>query len=460
MKTRRFKLIIILTTVILLFTQCNWVKQAGNITGADNGFQIVTDSLDNCYVTGNFTGKAVFGDTTITSVDTEDCYIAKYDKNGNFIWVKSFGGEGSQCGNSLAIQPNGDILLAGNFENELLINDTIIKYGWSNSVFIVKLNDLGQIKWYKTYGNGEFNDISEIKSDNENNIIAVGRLSDTISIGNKSMISHGKVDGFILKLSNNGNFIWSHVLGGKDDDEINKVSIDMQNNIYIAGESENDYSINTISNDNDSIISTNSNISYIAKYSKNGSLLNFKKYGEGNFVETLDIKNDNNKGIYITGFHCGPLSINKKEFPYSTSRDFDMFIAKFDDNFDFIWFNQFYSSCNSYGHSINFDKNNNCYLTGNFCKEIQINGKKIETTGESNAIIFKFNTDGKILKYKIFSGTGNVTFWNTYISKTSDNIFSTGSFTKCFELNKNNKVNSDKDKDILIVKLSNDFWNF
>ena len=56
MTHRLYILIFLLFCSIPLFSQENWVKQAGNKIGPDNGFQIVTDSCDNSYITGNFTG--------------------------------------------------------------------------------------------------------------------------------------------------------------------------------------------------------------------------------------------------------------------------------------------------------------------------------------------------------------------------------------------------------------------
>jgi len=68
-----------------------WVAQAGG-WHVDTGEKIATDGAGNIIVTGDFNQTATFGDTTLTSVRYFDIFIAKYDAEGNFLWVAQIGG--------------------------------------------------------------------------------------------------------------------------------------------------------------------------------------------------------------------------------------------------------------------------------------------------------------------------------------------------------------------------------
>jgi len=445
MTHRLYILIFLLLCSIPLFSQENWMKQAGNKIGPDNGFQIVTDSCDNIYITGNFTGQAQFGDSIVTA-NNDDCYVAKYSRNGDLIWLRTFGGKGSQTGNTIALQSNGDIIVAGNFNNELIINDTILKSNWSD-IFLIKMNSFGQIQWYKTFGNGQFNDINKIKFDSENNLYAVGRISDTISVDNKLIVSHGQVDGYILKLDYDANLIWFHVIGGIDDDETNNLSLDNHDNVYISGKCSYKVFI-----DSDSLKTTDFSSSYLAKFSKTGDLLIFKTYGEELLTETWDITNDYEGNLYITGFHCGTIKIDNVTYPSAPEMSYAMFIAKLNDKVELVWFKHYFSTGNSYGHSVNIDSNNSCYLFGTFYQDIKINRKKYKSKDKSGSVILKFNANGDLDTYKIFVGKGSVDFWSGYLSKTSNYLYTTGSFTNCYQFDKLNTFCTESDKDILIMK--------
>jgi len=67
-----------------------WVERAGGTEG-DFGIGIATDGSGNSIVTGVFEGTATFGDSTLTSAGGQDRFIAKYDGDGNFLWVEQAG---------------------------------------------------------------------------------------------------------------------------------------------------------------------------------------------------------------------------------------------------------------------------------------------------------------------------------------------------------------------------------
>jgi hypothetical protein len=196
---------------------------------------------------------------------------------------------------------------------------------------------------------------------------------------------------------------------------------------------------------------TDFSASYLAKFSKTGELIIFKTYGEEFLTETWDIKNDKEGNLYLTGFHCGTIKIDGITFPSGPKMSCAMFVAKFNDKAELIWFKHFFSSGNSCGHSINFDNENSCYLTGSFYQDIKLK-KKIKSKDKGGSVIIKLNAKGDILAYKAYIGLGDINFWNTFLSEVSNCLYTTGSFTKCITLGKVYEVCSENDKDILILK--------
>ena len=142
--------------IITILSSCSadkkviWIQQAGDINSKANGFSITSDNLGNVYTTGNFSGKLSFsGIQTIESEDDDDCFISKYDKNGKFQWVKTISGNSDESGNSITVDNNQDIIVVGNFYEEIKIDQTKIKAKGNADVFRpTKIIDYSQANYF------------------------------------------------------------------------------------------------------------------------------------------------------------------------------------------------------------------------------------------------------------------------------------------------------------------------
>lgn len=115
-----------------------WAKQAGS-SSFDSGQDIATDNAGNIVVTGGFNEQATFGDTTMVSNGFLDVFIAKYDSDGNVLWVKQGGGSDFDTGISIATNSAGDILTTGSFNGTANFDNTTLTSGGGQDIFIVKI---------------------------------------------------------------------------------------------------------------------------------------------------------------------------------------------------------------------------------------------------------------------------------------------------------------------------------
>jgi hypothetical protein len=93
-----------------------WVKSAGSNNDNDNARSVATDALGNAYITGFFARTASFGDKTLTSNDINpDVFVAKYNSDGNIMWVRQAGGTEIDSGNSIAVTAAGTVMISGFF---------------------------------------------------------------------------------------------------------------------------------------------------------------------------------------------------------------------------------------------------------------------------------------------------------------------------------------------------------
>jgi hypothetical protein len=185
-----------------------WAKIAGGL-GEDLAKSIAADATGNLYITGWFRkGDLRFGSLSLTNMNDEfwDIFLAKYDSDGNIIWVKRAGGIGPDWGNSVSVDNIGNIYLEGNSNSSNLKFGTcdIFNSDKYNSGFLAKYDQDGNALWAKSIFGESGNVISSsLAIDDYGNAYFAGELySDTISFGSFKMPSVGDPSIFIMKLGN------------------------------------------------------------------------------------------------------------------------------------------------------------------------------------------------------------------------------------------------------------------
>lgn len=116
-------------------------------TGSDNGYSINTNSLNQIYLTGFFSGSPDFapgaGVASMTSSGLADIFIAKYDAAANYLWTKSAGGTGDDIPRSTVIDINENIVTTGWFDGTADLNPDAGIYNITSvgatDVFVMKL---------------------------------------------------------------------------------------------------------------------------------------------------------------------------------------------------------------------------------------------------------------------------------------------------------------------------------
>ena len=208
----------------------------------------------------------IAGVTSSFDPNYNDLYLVRTAADGELIWEQAVGGEDEEVAYDLLESSDGGIIVVG-------------RRGFSESdVCVIKTDENGSVLWEKTWISGVARSILE--TDTGNFIIAghTGGDSDVAShdvwlmcmdeSGNEewSMIhpgdgdnraydvtevsdggfalcgydhegyGHGREDVFLLKVSNNGEFVWEREFGGDADDRGSAVVQMADGNFSICGE--------------------------------------------------------------------------------------------------------------------------------------------------------------------------------------------------------------------------------
>lgn len=107
-----------------------------------------TDVQGNVIVLGKFKGAIPFGDPPIISAGGYDFFLVKLDPGGKLLWYKQFGDAMDQDSGSLAVDPTGNVLIAGKRSGTLNFGGANLSSG---EIFVAKLDPAGAHVWSKSF---------------------------------------------------------------------------------------------------------------------------------------------------------------------------------------------------------------------------------------------------------------------------------------------------------------------
>lgn len=389
--------------------QFDWGQGIGG-TGNDVGADICTDNYGNVYVVGYFENTVDFdpGPNTfnLTSTYGKDIFITKSNSNGDLIWAKKLGVTGNGEGRSIVVDSYGNIYTTGVFSSTIDNDPSTGVFNLSSAgnwdIFINKLDSNGNFVWAKRIGGSNADNSSTIVLDGDENVYVAGHFTGTVdfdpgsSIFNMSQTASG--NGYIVKLSSIGNFIFAKKLGGP----VLSIFVDRFNNMYTTGT----FSLTADFDPGAGVYSLISNGESDIFYSKLDAYGNFvwAKGVGGTFTDgSFDMAVDDFGNVYSTGSFMGTVDFDPGPSNMSLTAwggTSDIFINKLDSNGNYVWAKKIGGiDGEDWGISICLDQAGNVYSTG------VITGGMDFDPGPGN----------------YFLAGGNPWGWVSYLSKLSSN---------------------------------------
>lgn len=160
-----------------------------------------------------------------------DGIIIKTDFEGNLVWIKTFGGSGTDVFKSVHITNTG-YMVAGNSNSTN--GDLSGKNKGGYDAVVVKYDYDGNIIWQENYG-GTGNDYFESVVKGYVNFYLVGNSNSTDG-DLESVSKKGGIDSIVVKYDPDGNLIWNKNFGGTGTDNFTGI-IFKENQLFISGSS-------------------------------------------------------------------------------------------------------------------------------------------------------------------------------------------------------------------------------
>jgi hypothetical protein len=214
-----------------------WVKTFGGQSD-DTIFRLAVDAQGSIFVLGTFVYEASWGGETFKAAGNSDTDIllAKYDPDGNHLWSKRFGNAFNDVAGGLAVDPAGNVVFTGSFDESITIGEAEYESKGQSDVVVAKFTTGGDLAWAKTYGADREDVGFGIAADAAGFITVTGWFTGKVDFGKGELESPNlNKDVFVFKLDPTGQLVWQRGFGDKDHDQPRALALDGEGNAIVAG---------------------------------------------------------------------------------------------------------------------------------------------------------------------------------------------------------------------------------
>ena len=222
-----------------------WGRVFGGPTD-DSGFDVAVGKSGSIFITGEFRTSADLdpgpGNFPVTSFGNTDIFVVHLAADATFLWAERFGGNSVENGLGICTDALGNCILTGEVNSVMDVDPgpgTVALNGTAfEDSFVLSLTDGGDFVW-ATILKAFLNSGTEVTTDAQNNVYAIGRFGGTMDIdpgpGIVNLTNSGGGDIYVISYDPLGALRWGFKLGSQANDAANGIAVDGNGRIAITG---------------------------------------------------------------------------------------------------------------------------------------------------------------------------------------------------------------------------------
>ena len=179
----------------------------------DRAYELALDSEGNIYFAGIYRGTFFILGDVFSHTAFSDAFVGKIDLNGNLVWMQTAEGPSYNAAFAIELVNDSILVIGGEFINTISFDGQTITSpsAGSDQSLIIQMDTAGNYLWHYMATDAGFNAVQALASDEDGNIYVAGYLQTfvtTFGNGDTSLSAMGNRDTYLLKLDDDGNFVW------------------------------------------------------------------------------------------------------------------------------------------------------------------------------------------------------------------------------------------------------------
>lgn len=365
---------------------------------------VAVDSHHNVFVVGTFQGAIDFGGGALASKGPKtDVYLAKYDRNGNYSWAKTFGDTSTQTGHAIAVDGNDNVVIVGRAFGTIDFGGGLHDAAGADDVYIAKLDAAGNHVWSRMVGGIDPDRAERVSIAPNGDVLVTGTFTNAADFGAGSVPSAGLRDAFVLRLAGaTGALLYQRVIGGPGDDYGWGVGADAAGNVFVAGNFE-----NVVTLGNTTLTSNGDADIYLAKLDSTGEVVWAKSHGGAGPDRASELRVDHDGSVVVSGFFSNTITFGDVANQLVSAGSRDIFVARLGNDGHHVMSKSFGDAADQLAvefeentwDGLELDEVGNIYIAGRLAGKANFGGNvgTLASAGKTDVFFVKFDPMGNAL---------------------------------------------------------------
>ncbi|QMU28785.1 T9SS type A sorting domain-containing protein [Adhaeribacter radiodurans] len=379
-----------------------WDKTIGG--NASDGLATVVATVDGGFLLGGSSSSGIGEDKTGEyrgGQNSGDYWVVKIDNSGKKLWDKTLGGDNIDKLSALIVSREGYYLLGGisysgaTGDKSEPTRDTgpTLK----GDFWVVQLKEELPLaaEWDFRYGGSSNEGFTSIIKTTDGGYLSGGYSASRVS-GDKSQVSQGKNDYWIVKSDQNGKKLWDKRYGGTSDDYLNRIIPTKDGGYLLAGSS-----LSGKGGDKTEVNKGDRDY-WLVKIDKQGNKEWDKSYGGSGSDELKKVLQLSTGEYILAGYSNSPVSGDKTQ---ASQGGDDYWLVKISSKGEKLWNQRYGGNLEEMLGGI-VQTSDGGYLLGGSSWSGKSGNKTEGSRGKSDFWLVAVDKEGKQLWDKTYGGTG------------------------------------------------------
>ena len=275
-----------------------WILQFGD-RADDFGSALAPDGAGGVFVAGG-TDNSLAGPNAGCTPQycSSDVFLARYDKDGNRLWIRQFGTIAEDFAIALATDGAGGVMITGWTHGSLGGPNAGF---FTNDVFLARYDSAGNQLWIRQFGTSTTDSVRALAPDGSGGVMIAGGTDGSLGGPNAGRVPGHQIfynDVFLARYDADGRQLWLHQFGTSQGEIATALAPDGEGGVMVAGTTNGELATLNPFGQGDV---------FLARYSESGERLWIRQFGTNNPDGATALVPDMLGGVTLSGITSGSL---------------------------------------------------------------------------------------------------------------------------------------------------------